>query len=575
MNPTHTVLTRALLALALLQGALLAGEPAVWILERSGKEVGRERVEVTTLADGGQVTSSSIDVKITAAPWHAEQRLELDPQGAPRSYRLASATHQLALEPVAGGLRLSGNVAGSAVDRQLLLPPDQPAVVLDNLAWSHYDGLGRVVVQRLGLAADPAAVGSLQLTVIVPQAAQNLRGRLVLEPDAGLVARGGGGSRQARQAHLTVANLALLVAFDPADGRVFLVQVPAQGLVARREGWELLTRAQAADPAPPASDAAWRQEEVSVPGPRGAIAGALCLPRGEGPHPAALLLPGSGPQDRDETIGPNKPLRDLARALAARGIASLRCDKRTFTLNAEAQQAATPEARQRLQAEVVALGLEEEYLADGRAALVWLRARPEVDPRGLLVIGHSLGALVAPELAQAGGAAGVVLLAGPGRSLVDLMQEQLTYQATLAGAAPEEAAARARAQLLSVRKAVAGELPPEQFVLGASARYWREVDRRDLPALIRELKLPVLALSGAEDCQVRPVDLEHLRAALASRQGIPGEAHLLPGRNHLFQRVEGPSTGAEYFLPAPTDPAVAEAIATWWRQVAPAPDRPR
>ena len=79
----------------------------------------------------------------------------------------------------------------------------------------------------------------------------------------------------------------------------------------------------------------------------------------------------------------------------------------------------------------------------------------------------------------------------------------------------------------------------------------------------------MLLLQGKEDCQVREPDFERLRAALAARNGIPFEARLLPGLNHLFIEVEGRSTGAEYSKPGHVAEVVVESIAAWIRTVAP------
>lgn len=143
----------------------------------------------------------------------------------------------------------------------------------------------------------------------------------------------------------------------------------------------------------------------------------------------------------------------------------------------------------------------------------------------------------------------------------------MVHQAVLGG--KSEAAARTDTgrTLDGLRRGLAGELQPERVVLGATVRYWQDLHARDLPALLGASPLPVLALSGEHDCQTRPADLEALSAALAARQGAPGRARLLPGLNHFFQPVATLSTGAEYFRPAPLDPAVCEAIVGWWREV--------
>ncbi|HEY0462761.1 MAG TPA: alpha/beta fold hydrolase, partial [Polyangiaceae bacterium] len=129
--------------------------------------------------------------------------------------------------------------------------------------------------------------------------------------------------------------------------------------------------------------------------------------------PAALLIGGSGANDRDESVAGAKPFRDLAHALAKRGIATLRYEKRSF---------AHPEWFRDPQHFTV----EDDVLGDAVAALQMLRARPEIDQKRLFLIGHSLGALLAPEVAQrGGGVAGLVLLAAPGRPLEQIQLQQL------------------------------------------------------------------------------------------------------------------------------------------------------
>ena len=142
------------------------------------------------------------------------------------------------------------------------------------------------------------------------------------------------------------------------------------------------------------------------------LPGTLTLPKGNGPFAAVVLVHGSGPNDRDETIGPNKPFKDLAWGLASQGIAVLRYDKRTKVY---------PEKMAALKT----LTVKEETIDDAVAAVELLRQTPNIDPQRVFVLGHSLGGYLAPRIAQADtDLAGLIILAGAARPLEDLMLEQ-------------------------------------------------------------------------------------------------------------------------------------------------------
>src|SRR5687767_15010111 len=171
---------------------------------------------------------------------------------------------------------------------------------------------------------------------------------------------------------------------------------------------------------------AFREKEITIGKGEWALPGTLTVPSGAGPFPAVVLVHGSGPNDRDETIGPNKPFRDLAWGLAARGIAVLRYEKRTRHYGDEI-------------AAVSGLTVQEETVDDALAGVALLRKTEGVDPRRVFILGHSFGGMLAPRIGKRDSEiAGYVLLAAATRPIEDAMIEQLSYIASLDGAVSEE-----------------------------------------------------------------------------------------------------------------------------------------
>jgi uncharacterized protein len=311
-----------------------------------------------------------------------------------------------------------------------------------------------------------------------------------------------------------------------------------------------------ADYAPPdyVQSGSFQERQVTVGSGKWALPGTLSMPAGKSPVPGLVLVHGSGPQDRDETIGPNKPFRDLASGLASRGIAVLRYDKRTLAHRAEAAVLGDR------------LTLQEETVDDAAAAAALLRATQGVDGRRVFVLGHSLGGLAVPRIAALDATlAGFILMAAPSRPLEELLLEQVTYLASLDGPVSEEKKAEIetlRQQVARLRDPnLAKAADPGDLPLGLGRAYWLDLRRGTGPEAMARLKQPLLVLRGGRDYQVTDADFRGWKGALAARTGV--EFKLYPSLNHLFIAGEGKSTPAELETAGHVAREVVDDLAAW------------
>jgi dienelactone hydrolase len=285
------------------------------------------------------------------------------------------------------------------------------------------------------------------------------------------------------------------------------------------------------------------------------LPGTLALPKGKGPFPALVLLHGSGPHDRDETIGPNKPLRDLAWGLATQGIAVLRYEKRNKQHLAKVLK---------VEASVT---IKEEAVDDALEAVKLLRKRKDIDPKRIVVAGHSLGGFVAPLVgARDPKLAGLVLLAANSRPLEDLLLEQFPYLLSLKGKLGKEE----KKFLADLKKKVAlvknaklkADTPAKDLPLGLSARYWLALKAYDPVATAAKLKMPLLILQGERDYQVSLAgDFAGWKKALGKKKTVTLKSY--PTLNHLFMEGKGKSRPEEYAKPGHVAKEVVDDIAKW------------
>jgi hypothetical protein len=286
---------------------------------------------------------------------------------------------------------------------------------------------------------------------------------------------------------------------------------------------------------------------VTVTTKTGALQGTLLIPAGaKSPLPVALIIAGSGPTDRDGNSpllpGKNNSLKMLADSLSQHGIATLRYDKRGIG------------------ASVSALGKESDlrfttYVDDAFDWLEWLRADSRFSRR--IVIGHSEGALIAAMVAQRSPASHVVSIAGAGRPIGDVLDEQL------ARGLPPALLTDARRIMTELKAGRAVDSVPPQLlaVFRPSVQpymiSWLPID----PAReVGRLTVPVLVLQGTTDVQVTKADAERLAA------GHPRVTlEVIEGMNHVLKEVrEASQQAASYSNPAlPLHPRLVESITTF------------
>ncbi len=296
------------------------------------------------------------------------------------------------------------------------------------------------------------------------------------------------------------------------------------------------------------------EADVTVGTAPWALPGTLTMPVGPGPFPAVVLVAGSGPEDRDETFGPNKPFEDLAWGLASAGIAVLRYDKRTLVY---ARQMAADES---------SLTVRQETTDDAVAAIALLRGTAKVDPARVFLVGHSLGAYLAPRIAAQvqGQLRGLVLLEAPSTPLPELILAQERYLATLQGPGPSagvQLTTLAAQVALAESASLSPSTPASGLPLGIPASYWLDLRSYDPLTTAAGLNLPMFFSQGGRDYQVPPRELQGWEQALAGQPNATFKTY--PSMDHLLLDGSGPATPSEYNVPGHVDPQLVADIAAW------------
>ena len=293
--------------------------------------------------------------------------------------------------------------------------------------------------------------------------------------------------------------------------------------------------------------------ELNLPVPSlGELPGILTLPKGDGPFPAVVLLQGSGPSDKDESIGNLKPFRDLAEGLSTRGVAVYRFDKRTYVYGAEL-------------AGKKDVSLEDETIEDALNAVQLLAGQEQIDPERIFVLGHSLGGNAVPAIAgklkqSPVKACGYIMMAASPRPLDVLMKEQCDFLYSLLPEITAQQQAEKDALFAELdRLKDLDSMTEADTVAGAYASYWKWLAAYDILQAAGEITEPVLLLQGEEDYQVTMTDFAIWQETFGEKNNWQMISY--PGLTHLFMPGEKKEGSAAYTREARVDEQVIQDIA--------------
>jgi len=510
-----------------------------------GQAIGGETVELSQTPDGWLISGANslgAPFNIETSKFQLRYSKDWQPQSLVAEGTVNGQLFSLATTVNGTSARSDGIQGGQPLSTTRPISPD--ALIVPNGFYAAY----AAVAARL----EHAAAGTKLPFFVAPQAevtatVDRIAPHRVATPT---------GTSEFRAFHLSINNPGGAVAVEvwiDSRGRLARIAMPGPGLTVIRD--DIASVATRDEPVTRPGD-----EEVFISSTGFNLAGVMSKPQGAtGRLPLIILIGGSGAQDRDERVFGIPVFAQIADAIADAGFAVVRYDKRGVGQSGGRIETATL----------------QDYADDVNNVVTWAERRKDVDPKRIVLIGHSEGGAVALlALKNAKDVAAVGLIAAPGMTgrEVTLYQQQHALERANESEASRKAKTDLELKIIdAVIKGGSWDNVPPEIRRQADTQWFRSWLLYDPAVAIRNTKQPVLILQGALDTQVPPSHADRLETLARSRKGVPPSATrkvVVPGVNHLLVAAK---TGEVDEYPTLTGsavaPAVTSAIVDWLKNL--------
>ncbi len=276
-------------------------------------------------------------------------------------------------------------------------------------------------------------------------------------------------------------------------------------------------------------------------------------PTQAGKHPLVIILPESGPTDRDGSYGENRPYRDLAGAIGSNGYCTFRYDKRSLHYGNLLLTA---------KAAYESYTCREEYLDDLYKAMDTLLTLPEVDPTRVYLLGHGQGGMLLPLIAkERKEVKGIAMLGTNYKRMQQMMMDQYDYLAKVNPSKKGEFMEQKEKALYSMNKKLNPLTEHYKMPYEVQATYWIWLNKYPHVEIAKKLQIPILILHGDRDYQVNLENLEAWRKEFGKQANVTIKNY--PKLNHLFYSGGAESTYSEYFMIGNIPDYVAKDLIDW------------